>query len=182
MKEIQRYSRNIRVVLQALMLLLPLSVVYFWAFVQTPWDFLTTTGIIQFSHDISSYTSQPLSIETRMWALVVSLLPCGVIFYALLILTKLFKSYEASEVFTVETVKYYRKLGLSFFYWAFGGLVYGGLISVVLSFNNPPGQRILSISFTGLDVVTLFCGMIVLVISYVMNEAQKIADEQRNTI
>jgi hypothetical protein len=71
---------------------------------------------------------------------------------------------------------------LSFFYWAFGGLVYGGLISVVLSFNNPPGQRILSISFTGLDVVTLFCGMIVLVISYVMNEAQKIADEQRHTI
>ena len=53
---------------------------------------------------------------------------------------------------------------------------------MVLSFNNPPGQRILSISFTGLDVVTLFCGMIVLVISYVMNEAQKIADEQRHTI
>ena len=182
MQQIQAYSRRIGFFLKLMMFLLPVAMVYFWLTVQTSSDILNETGIIQLSYDIDAYIHQPLTIQTRLWALLASTLPCGIVFYALFLLRRLFKSYEKAEIFTIQTVKYYRQLGFVFFYWAIGGFIYSGLISVALSFNNPPGERVLSLSFSGLDVMALFCGFIVVVISHVMHQAQQIADEQKHTI
>ena len=55
-------------------------------------------------------------------------------------------------------------------------------MSVVLSFNNPPGERILAISFVGMDFLTLILGMIILIISWVMKEGYILADEHSHTI
>ncbi|MYM59151.1 DUF2975 domain-containing protein [Vibrio sp. OCN044] len=182
MQQIQMYSRRIGLILNILLVLLPIATIYFWLTVQTSSDVLNETGIIQLSYDIDAYIHQPLMLQTRLWALLASALPCGILFYALVLLKKLFRSYENAEIFTLQTVKYYRQLGLVFFYWAIGGFIYSGLISVALSFNNPPGERVLSLSFSGLDVMAIFCGCIVLVISHVMHQAQQIADEQKHTI
>ncbi|NOH72232.1 DUF2975 domain-containing protein [Vibrio pectenicida] len=182
MQQIQTYSRRIGIVINFLMVLLPVATIYFWLTVQTSGDILTKSGIFELSYDVSSYTSEPLTLQTRLLSLLISLLPCGIVFYALILLKNLFKSYENGEIFTIQTVKYYRQLGLVFFYWAIGGFVYSGLFSVALSFNNPPGERLLALTFTGLDVMALFCGFIVVVISHVMREAQQLADEQKHTI
>ncbi|WP_114784015.1 DUF2975 domain-containing protein [Vibrio tetraodonis] len=182
MQQIQMYSRRIGLILNILLVLLPIATIYFWLTVQTSSDVLNETGIIQLSYDIDAYIHQPLTLQTRLLALLASGLPCGILFYALVLLKRLFRSYENAEIFTLQTVKYYRQLGLVFFYWAIGGFIYSGLISVALSFNNPPGERVLSLSFSGLDVMVIFCGCIVLVISHVMHQAQQIADEQKHTI
>ncbi|MBU2896727.1 DUF2975 domain-containing protein [Vibrio hepatarius] len=182
MQQIQTYSRRIGFILNILLVLLPLATVYFWFTVQTSSDLMLQTGIVQLSYDIGSFTTLPLTLQTRLWALLASVIPCGILFYALSILRGLFKSYAKSEIFTIQTTKYYHQLGLVFFYWAIGNFIYEGLISLALSFNNPVGQRVLALSFTGLDIMTIFCGFIVVGISHVMREAQQIADEQKHTI
>ncbi len=103
--------------------------------------------------------------------------------YALQQLIHLFRHYENQEIFTLATATHYQKLGYVFFYWAAGGaFLYSGLISVILSFNNPPGERVLSLTFTGIDLLSILCGFVVLIISWVMKEAQKIADEHMHTV
>ena len=182
MQKIQTYSRYIRLILQLLIILTPIVTLYFWLTVQSDNDFLTSMGIIQLGYDITDFTQQPLTVSTRLWAFTASMLPCGILIYAFHVLAKLFGCYERADVFTLDTAKYFQKLGRIFFFWAFSNFVYSGLISVALSFNNPPGERILALSFVGLDVMAIFCGFIVLTIAWVMKEAQLLADEHQHTI
>ncbi len=47
---------------------------------------------------------------------------------------------------------------------------------------NPPGHRILGLSFGSNDIKYLFYGTLILVISWVMYEASKIENEHKFTI
>lgn len=182
MQKIQSYSRKIRCTIQLLICLLPLGVIYYWMTAQTEMDFISRFGIVSVTHEISAYTALPLTIETRVFAIIASFLPVGVLLYGMSVLVKLFRRYETGDIFSVDTANYYRRLGFAFFFWVIANLVFGGLISVILSFNNPPGERILSLSLGSVDIVTVLCGFMILTVGWVMREAQLIAEEHQHTI
>lgn len=182
MEKIQTYSRRVRKVLQALVILAPLLTLYYWFTVSTDMDVLFRAGIIETEVDPMIFTNQPLTITTRILAFLASMLPCGILMYALRQLINLFRHYENQEIFTLSTATYCQKLGYVFFYWVAGSFIYSGLISVILSFNNPPGERVLSLTLNGIDLLSILCGFVVLIISWVMKEAHKIADEHMHTV
>ncbi|WP_299022503.1 DUF2975 domain-containing protein [uncultured Photobacterium sp.] len=182
MFKIQKQSRRVRILFQCLFALTPIMACYYWLTVKTPYDFLTSLGVIQLSFDIDSYTQLSLSLTTRAFAAIASLLLCGIIMYALKVLIRLFRNYERGEIFSVNNATCYQKLGYSVFYWAGGSVVYNALMSLILSFNNPPGERIFTISFVGMDFLTLVFGIVILIISWVMKEGYILADENSHTI
>lgn len=134
------------------------------------------------SYNFDEFTQQPLNATTRLLMVFISLLLCSIPMYALNILTQLFRNYERNDVFSLENVQCYQKLGYSLFSWVGGSIVYSALSSVILSFNNPPGKRILQISFEGMDFLALVLGFIILIISWVMKEGYMLADENSHTI
>lgn len=182
MSKIQKQSRRARIFFQSLFVLTPIAVCYYWLTVETSYDFLTSFGVIQVSHNIDSYTQLPLTLTTRILATIVSLFLCSIIMYALKVLINLFRSYERNEIFSLDNVMSYQKLGYSLFYWVGASVVYGALMSVILSFNNAPGDRMLAIGFVGVDFLTLVLGFIILIISWVMKEGYFLADENSHTI
>jgi len=182
MYNIKKQSRRVRILFQYLLVLTPIMVCYYWLTVKTSYEFLTSFGVIQLSYDIDNYTQFPLSLTTRVFATIASLLLCSIIMYALKLLIRLFRNYEHSEIFSLNNAMCYQKLGYCVFYWVGGSVVYGALMSVILSFNNPPGERILFISFVGMDFLTLVFGFIILIISWVMKEGYILADENNYTI
>ncbi len=182
MNEIQKQSRRVRMLFQSLFVLIPIMVLYYWVTVQTDYDFLTSLGIIELSLDIDSYTQASLTLSTRVLAIIASLLLCCIVNYALKVLVHLFRNYESGQIFSLENANCYQKLGYSLFYWVAGGVVYGAVMSVILSFNNPPGERVLMLSFEGMDALTIVFGFIVLIISWVMKEGYILADESQHTI
>ena len=182
MSNIQKQSRRVRMLFQFFLCLTPIAVLYYWLTVETQYDFLTSFGIIQTTTEIGSYTQLPLTLMTRVLATVASLLLCSIIMYALTVLIHLFRNYERNEIFSLENAVSYQQLGYSLFYWVGGSVVYGTLMSVILSFNNPPGERMLTVSFVGMDFLTLVFGFITLIISWVMKEGYILADESIHTI
>lgn len=182
MTKIQRTSRLVRATLQAVIVLLPLSVCYYWLSVNTPYDVLSLSGIIELDMDVAALTQSPLTLETRLLALLASLGLSAILIYVLVLLVRLFKNYEQQEIFNFENTVLYTKLARSIFYWVVGNFIYTGVLSVILSFNNPPGERVLQLSFTGVDVMTLFLGVVVVVISWVMKEGYDISEEHSQTI
>lgn len=182
MTKIQKTSRLVRATLQAVIVLLPLSVCYYWLSVNTPYDVLSLSGIIELDMDVKALTQSPLTLETRLLALLASLGLSTILIYALVLLVRLFKNYEQQEIFNFENTVLYTKLARSIFYWVIGNFIYTGALSVILSFNNPPGERMLQLSFTGVDVMTLFLGVVVVVISWVMKEGYDISEEHSQTI
>ncbi|MEZ8786445.1 DUF2975 domain-containing protein [Vibrio splendidus] len=182
MSNIQKQSRRVRMLLQSLFVLTPIMVCYFWLTVETPYDFISSTGIFYLTYDIGNYTMLPLTMTTRIVAAFTSLLMSSILMYALMVLIRLFRNYERGEIFSLENAMSYQKLGYSLFYWVLGSVIYGSLMSVILSFNNPPGERIFEISFVGMDFLTLILGIIILIISWVMKEGYILADEHSQTI
>ncbi|MEZ8484884.1 DUF2975 domain-containing protein [Vibrio splendidus] len=182
MSNIQKQSRRVRMLLQSLFVLTPIMVCYFWLTVETPYDFISSTGIFYLTYDIGNYTMLPLTMATRIVAAFTSLLMSSILMYALMVLIRLFRNYERGEIFSLENAMSYQKLGYSLFYWVLGSVIYGSLMSVILSFNNPPGERIFEISFVGMDFLTLILGIIILIISWVMKEGYILADEHSQTI
>ncbi|MEZ9299224.1 DUF2975 domain-containing protein [Vibrio splendidus] len=182
MSNIQKQSRRVRMLLQSLFVLTPIMVCYFWLTVETPYDFISATGIFYLTYDIGYFTMLPLTMTTRIVAAFTSLLMSSILMYALMGLIRLFRNYERGEIFSLENAMSYQKLGYSLFYWVLGSVIYGSLMSVILSFNNPPGERIFEISFVGMDFLTLILGIIILIISWVMKEGYILADEHSQTI
>ncbi|CAV27416.1 Conserved hypothetical protein [Vibrio atlanticus] len=187
MSKIQKQSRRVRMLLQSFLALTPIMVCYFWLTVQTPYDFLSEMGIIQFSIEMDYFITSPLTVSpltttTRIIAMFTSLAMSSILMYALTVLIRLFRNYERGEIFSLENAMSYQKLGYSLFYWVLGSVIYGSLMSVILSFNNPPGDRIFEISFVGMDFLTLILGIIILIISWVMKEGYILADEHSQTI
>ncbi|QIR06405.1 DUF2975 domain-containing protein [Salinivibrio costicola] len=182
MQKIKRYSHTIRLALQLLTFLLPIGVIYYWATVKTDLDFITKIGITQFSNTISVYTHLDLSTKTRILAMASSIIPLSVLLYGIQTLVKLFRSYEKGIIFSVETANAYHKLGCSFLLWILVDFVYDGLISVIISFNNPAGERIISFSFGAINLMAILCGFIILTIGWVMREAQYISEESKYII
>ena len=139
MEKIKKISRRFRVLFQIIFYLTPIGVLGFWLVFKTPYDFFSQLGISS-----AFLLNTPVTIHnyTRAPAFIVTMLPAGIMMYGLRQLIKLFKNYELGQIFTLDNVNYYRKLGYTLFAWVFAGVIYSMLISFIISIffilYNPP--------------------------------------------
>lgn len=172
-QRIQQVSKRFRALFIILMFGIPLLDAGYWLF----FNQLPKTLI-----ELPFMVSQELSLLTRTLALLVSLLPVGTATFGVYTLARLFGLYGKAVIFTAENVKHFRTLGYTLLFWVVARLIYLPLLSLILSFTNPPGQRIVAAGFYLLDVTALVTGAVVLLISWVMDEGRKLEDEQAHTI
>ena len=158
--KIEKISHKFVITFQIVFFMTIICMIYFWSTYMTSYDIFTKYGF-SLNDGYANIIHVDLSIETRIIAFLVSMLPCSIILYGIGQLIILFKEYEKGIIFTVKNVKIYKKLAYSLYVWVVAGILYDILISLVLSFNNPPGHRFITISFQGLDIVTILIGTIV---------------------
>ena len=172
-ERIQRVSGRFRLFFVVLVFCIPLLDALYWLFFNS-----LSHALIE----IPFMVSQELSFPTRTLAFLVSLLPVGIVTFGVYTLARLFALYEKAVIFSAENVKHFRTLGYTLLLWVIARLIYLPLLSITLSFNNPPGQRIVAAGFELVDVTALITGAVVLLISWVMDEGRKLEDEQAYTI
>lgn len=93
-----------------------------------------------------------------------------------------FRLYEQGVVFSGPNVKYFRRLGYTLIAWVPSHLLYGLLLSIVLTFQHDPDERMVVAQFDITGIGTFLIAALVLVLSWVMNEAVKIEQEQALTV
>lgn len=182
MQNVQKLSRFIRIIFQICMVIIPLFTCFFWLVRGTPYDFLSASGMVSFSSDVSLYTTLPLTYGTKMVLCMIDLCTDCIYLYALMVLIHLFRNYERCDIFSLNNVILYRKLSYSVFYWIVGSFIQNTLFSVIVSFHNPAGQRVIDFGIDDSQVTALVFGVVILIISYVMKEGYLLADENKNTI
>lgn len=177
MYKLKKTSHKIRLFLETIFYLAPIVTALFWIFFNT----LSKAGMVQMPVPLHLIH---LTAFTTLLAFGISLLPLGVAMFALHQLITVFKNYEKGQIFCLENAKCYRKLGFSFFAWVISGLITQPLLSLALTLANPPGEhlRMITLSFNGGDFATLLVGGIVIIISWVMMEGHKLAEEQAHTV
>lgn len=126
-----------------------------------------------------SFTLTPL---TRVLAFAATLLPGLLLVRAFVVLRRLFGLYRDGAYFGAGNVACFRQLGWTAIGWTIAKFAYGGLLSIVLTMNNGPGEQALSLSAGGPDVTALFAGVVLLVISWVMDEARQLDEDQAQIV
>lgn len=123
-----------------------------------------------------------LAVSTKILAFLVCLIPNVFSVLGLFYLARLFRLFEGLEFFSQNTVGALRKIGL---YLLAGQLTfpfYTALLSVTLTFSNPPGHRIISVGFGVVEISWTALAIVLILASWIMDEGRKLQEEQAATI
>ncbi len=137
---------------------------------------------------ISSLNLSPdqvvLSSEAIAGGFLLSFIFFAVLCLALFRAFSLFRCYERGEVFSVLAITHIRSFATGLLSLAALGPIMRTLLVLNLTLGNPPGQnrRILSIGFTEADYLVAVFGGLLLSISWVMVEAARAVEENREIV
>jgi len=178
MERIQTVSRYLLVTFNLLIFILPLAILVQTVFVEAPWlhffqkPISTPEGCVYLNNIPWTFLSKIL------WglALTINFLP---LFLSFFVLKGIFKNYLIGEIFTPCNARHFRKLGTLFFGYGLLAEPLSHLLQILaVTLSNPPGHRYLSIGFGTPNLEALFCGVLLVVISWIMLEGNKLREEQ----
>lgn len=188
MVKIQKVSRYLLVVFTALLIILPLFILAQWFFMDTDvMKNLLDQGFLQAPVSTPEGYINLSTVQWTVFAKLVGLMGQSLrllpLFLSLLVLKSIFRNYQDGQIFSTINARHYRNLGFLFFLDALLVQPLSNLLMVLaVTLGNSPGHRYITIGFGSLNMGALFCGMLVIVISWIMLEASKLHDELKFTI
>ena len=66
--------------------------------------------------------------------------------------------------------------------WVVASMIYESAKSVIFSLGNPPGSRVISVTFSSPEITTLVVAGLVFFIAWVMDEGRALNEENQLTI
>ncbi|MBI2707292.1 MAG: DUF2975 domain-containing protein [Proteobacteria bacterium] len=188
MTRIQKVSSYLLIISNLLLIALPLFILSLWLFMETLpikeaiseglfFDFVRTPeGVV----NLSMIKWNPLTKFIGFMASFVGLLP---ILLGLFVLKAVFRKYQKGEIFNAYNARYYKYLGWLFFLNALIARPLSDMLEVLaVTLSNPPGHRYITLGFGTPNVEGLLCGLVIIVISWVMVEGYKLQEEQEFVI
>jgi hypothetical protein len=175
---IQKASRRFRIFFTVIMVITPFIPVAILMFSNELPEPIRT----QIFREVLVPFSAELSMTQRLLASTVSLIPSAVFVLGLYYLIRLFRLYEKGIIFMTENVTYYKKLGYILIISMFADIIRNSLMSMVLTLHNPPGQRMISLGYSSDDLTKLVMGLLIIVISWIMDIGKEIQEDQTYTI
>ena len=124
----------------------------------------------------------PLTNSTRVMYLLWDVLSLAVILAALFKLWQLFGEYLHSRIFSQRALTSLRGFARWVLVGAFLQPLYRAVLSVIVTWQNGPGKRELTINFSSDDYLVLLLGVVILAISSVMAEATRIAEDNEGFV
>lgn len=185
MHKIQLISRFFIWVFRALAIIIPLMFIGGWLQAPDPVQFISAeTGIVfnAIPADLAAKIMHPLSPFTKFLGAVISLIPLAVKLFILYYLIRLFNLYRRGDIFTAPNVRLIKAIGFTLLIGQLVNPIYEALLSACLTWHNPPGHRITTITFSGANLSILLTALGILLIAWIMAEGCKLQDESRLTI
>ncbi len=174
-RKIRRVSSIMSVLCVIGMIGLPLSLAIGWS---SPEIF--SNSLPGFENPWNAFAS--LSPTERVLGFLVSMIPAGVMIFGLAGLRHLFRLYEAGDIFSVGSARYLKRFAISVMLQAILRPLAGTLHTVIFTFNNAPGEKMLAVSFGDGEFAAVLLGGLLLVIGWIIGEGAKIAAENRQFI
>ena len=124
----------------------------------------------------------PLTPSGRLGAAGISAVPVGVMVWGLWRVRALFRDFAAGRVFTESAARHLQMFGVAVLVQAPLGPLSATALALALSLANPPGQRLLVITFSINDYFALVVGGVLVAVATVMREAARLADENASFV
>ncbi len=187
MEQTKKLSKILIFIFNALLVMTPLLVILQWTLGADSIHSLSITGLFQETVETPegiAKLSRPGALPIATWIGVLGSLCNRLAFFiGLLVLRTLFKRYKKGEIFSRANAKSYRKLSWLFF---LNGLLTQPLAQMLFvlsaTISNEPGHRYLQLTVGTPLFADIFCGLVLLAISLIMQEGTRLSDEHSLTV
>lgn len=122
------------------------------------------------------------SLLHRCIIFLIQCLPLSITILICLSLARLFKLYQQGILFDIENIILIKRIAQLMIGGEILSLIYQPLITMALSFNNPPGERFISITLSTMNGTNLLTACIIFAAALIMQEARQLQAEQELTI
>lgn len=95
---------------------------------------------------------------------------------------QVFKRFQAMEFFSPKTLANVISIGVWLIVFAIFDLISDPIGSVILTYDFPPGERLVEITLDGAEIFCLVLGTLMLLLGWILREAALIADENRQFV
>lgn len=184
MTKIQRLSRRLRFFFLLGICSVPLLHGLGWIFyervlVTPPLSFSPLMGL--------GWGQQPFMAGQVTWTMKVlgfaaSMLPGAASMYCFACLARLFQRFGQGEMFTQGAVGLIRRIGVAVLATQALRILHGSLVTLILTMDNPPGQHMITLGLDSASVSESVTGVIIILASWIMDEARKLREEQELVI
>lgn len=184
MNKIQRLSSRLRVLFLAGIALVPVLHALGWAF----FEHVITTPPLGFSPLLGlswgepPFMAGPVTPVMKLLGFCASMLPGAATMYSFGCLAGLFGRFGKGEMFSAGTVGLLRRLGWAVLAAQGLRVLHGTLVSLILTMDNPPGSHIITVGMDSATLSETVTGVVVILASWVMDEARKLKEEQELVI
>jgi Protein of unknown function (DUF2975) len=113
----------------------------------------------------------------RLAAFACAAIPLGVASWGLVALRRLFLLYASGDVFSQNALNALSAVSAALFWYVLASFIAEGPITAALSWWKPEGHRVITFSIGLDDLMVLFLAAVASVITRVMAEAARLADE-----
>ena len=174
-------SRILSILASLFIVIIPVTVTIFWILgteeillSRIPHYWFVPIGIL--------FQPGTLTETIRLLGASISIVANVPLLLALWQLRCLLAPYRNLDLFQLDAASRMKKFAAFIIGFALLQPLAGGVLSVVTSMNNAPGHRVLSISLADTDLATIFMGATMIVIAYVLEEAQKLSEENKSFV
>jgi len=113
---------------------------------------------------------------------LINLIPVAFSMAALLYLAQIFGAFQRMQLFDALNAVRLKRAGWALVWGQLVEPVHEALLSLALTYNNAPGERLISVGFGSHQLTLLTIGLAVLLLSWILAEAAKMHEEQAATI
>jgi len=190
--QIQTISKLFSTIFGALLIVIPIMIILQWFF--TDWIILKELfKPIAFFDPIMTTPEGNLHLVyildhsfslTEKWiGFIGTLIGLSPILLALIVLIPIFRNYGVNNIFSLNNAKRYQQLGYIFLYDSLlAKPICQALLTIAATLSNPPGQKQIMITFGMINVESLFCGAIIVIVARVMYLGHNLQEEQKFVI
>lgn len=173
-KRLQTISIRMRKFCTLLMWGIPISLILIWSNYETATE-------LGFLHRVAYPMEAPTMTALIVGFLASSLLGAlvvGGIYY----LRRFFILSSEGELFSREGADMFHRFTKYIVLYAFLSIPFETLLGVIMTWNNPVGERLIGISFQPYDLSMIFLSLVLISISWVLKESVLIAEDNAQII
>ncbi|MFW5735408.1 MAG: DUF2975 domain-containing protein [Oceanidesulfovibrio sp.] len=127
-------------------------------------------------------TPGPVTTVTKWLGFGVSAVPLALTCAMLWNLARLFGGYARHEVFTTQSVRRIRRVGVLLLVRELLSPFVGAAMTIALTLSNPPGQRMVSVGLESSNITMLVTALMIIVVAQIMDQARELHEESMLTI
>jgi hypothetical protein len=188
MDKIMKLSSRLKAIFGVLVMIpIPVAIVL-WAFAQFPERTLFGLPLIGGPIGYIGFSNANFPILGEVTPLMrlcafLATLPLAILqVYWMWQLRQLFAYYAQGKIFTSNTTACIRRTALTFLAIPIASFFIEGVLSIVLTFNNPMGQKMVNLSVGTPQVADLLTGLVLVVIAWIMNEGARLQEDAELTV